>query len=652
MIYVAIGVFLIIFSIQFKLRKDTRSKINQLSRLFPKDGLKYEKEGLTLVWMDEESKGYKELSEIIHEINAYLSKNEGTADFSILMNMVERKISMMYSDAVSKISFPTYFGLLGTFAGVCVGLIAFNIGLNTGQDGNTAIEDYMVGDLIWGVIVSMATSVVGLIFSIELNWYASDVRKDLDRRKNELYHFLQTELMPELGTDMVSSIAKLRKTINLFQPAFNQVIDRFQSTFDTCTTQFGNAFRENVQVVAQAVTSMGENINRVNDNIRFQQRILDSLKSKELNRTLDKFVSTINQFDELSQSLALFEQSKSEVIFATQELTNAQRSYNQSLSIPTELVSKVNQLLDRIKTFEDNLNQLGEDLKQSDVIGNEQLNLIRKQLEVLKEKNVVASGYVDSTTEELIRFFESQKDSLKGKTKEWNQTLIGYGDEYEAIVTQMQEQMKNRWNEFISQMDKLFDTSEISMSLDNLKQLQPIYEKIKSIELKLADSQTIERRLSDISTEVANVNEAVNSIPTIPVLQSSAHGSNVSTGNMSAIQQSIQGLERRMDVVSDMNKRIDDIKHIVERIKLPQVVSNPSPNDNMQYQQRLIIAQDKIKRLQTELDSFKQNQGETDVTPVIEELKQQLARKEEELIELQNRLIQAEKPWYKRILGR
>ena len=642
MIYVAIGILFIISAIQLFLSKDTWDKINLLSQLFPKDGIKYIKEDLT-IGLDEESKEYKVLSEMIQEINIYLSKNEGTADFSILMNMVERRINMMYADAVSKISFPTYFGLLGTFAGVLIGLLAFNIGLGASQNGNSTIEDYMVGDLIWGVIVSMATSVLGLICSIRLNGYASDVRKDLDSRKNELYHFIQTELMPELGTDMVSSIGKLRQTINLFQPAFNQVINQFQKTFDDCTTQFGNAFRENVQVVAQAVTSMGENINKVNENILFQQKLLDSLKSKELNQTLDKFVNAIGQFDELSQSLALFEQSKCEVILATQSLTEAQHKYNQSLSIPTELVHKVNQLLDRIKTFEDNLNKLGEELKQSDIIGNEQLNLIRSQLLVLKEKNAVASNYADTTTTELITFFTSQKESLKGKTNEWNQTLMSYGDEYAKIVNEMQTQMKSRWDEFVQQMDKLFDSSEISTSLNYLKKLQPISEGIEAIKSKLAGASTLEKKLNDISIEVANVNEAVNSIPAPPTQLSPSNGINAPTVNTSSIQQSIQGLEKRMDIVFQMNQRIEKIIQSIERINLPQNTPISSTSDKLKYQQELTEARYKITQLQKELNTIRQSSGATDYISVIEDLKKQLERKEEELQK------QLERPWYKRI---
>ena len=90
MIYVAIGVFFVFLFFQIKLYKETRKKIDLLSQLFPKDGIKYVKDDLTIC-LDEGSKGDKELSEMIQEINVYLSKNEGTADFSILMNMVERK---------------------------------------------------------------------------------------------------------------------------------------------------------------------------------------------------------------------------------------------------------------------------------------------------------------------------------------------------------------------------------------------------------------------------------------------------------------------------------------------------------------------------------------------------------------------------------
>ena len=87
MIYIAIGVLAFVLCFQIYFTSETIRKIVLVRRLFPKDGIKYRKDGLT-VNLDEKSLKCKELSEIIQEINVYLSKNEGTADFSILMHMV------------------------------------------------------------------------------------------------------------------------------------------------------------------------------------------------------------------------------------------------------------------------------------------------------------------------------------------------------------------------------------------------------------------------------------------------------------------------------------------------------------------------------------------------------------------------------------
>lgn len=66
-----------------------------------------------------------ELKSLIQDINAYIRKSKGTVAFSIIQNKTERRISMLYEIATSKLSFPTHIGLMGTFAGVFVGLLMF-----------------------------------------------------------------------------------------------------------------------------------------------------------------------------------------------------------------------------------------------------------------------------------------------------------------------------------------------------------------------------------------------------------------------------------------------------------------------------------------------------------------------------------------------
>lgn len=50
------------------------------------------------------------LYNLIKEINEYTHKNRGTTDFSIIQNKTEQKINVLYEDAISRITFPTYIG--------------------------------------------------------------------------------------------------------------------------------------------------------------------------------------------------------------------------------------------------------------------------------------------------------------------------------------------------------------------------------------------------------------------------------------------------------------------------------------------------------------------------------------------------------------
>ena len=98
-----------------------------------------------------------------------------------------------------------------------------------------------------------------------------------------------------------------------------------------------------------------------------------------------------------------------------------------------------------------------------------------------------------------------------------------------------------------------------------------------------------------------------------------------------------------MDIVFQMNQRIEKIIQSIERINLPQNTPISSTSDKLKYQQELTEARNKITQLQKELNTIRQSSGATDYISVIEDLKKQLERKEEELQK------QLERPWYKRI---
>ena len=128
-----------------------------------------EKESCHAILVENSSDNFTEL---VSEINEYLDKNEGTTDFGIIKDKVENRLEALYEDATSKVSFPTYLGLMGTFFGVWIGLQSFKIGVE-----QAGVSDEIVSALIGGIIVSMVTSLVGLVLMMWGNAKAGDVLK-------------------------------------------------------------------------------------------------------------------------------------------------------------------------------------------------------------------------------------------------------------------------------------------------------------------------------------------------------------------------------------------------------------------------------------------------------------------------------------------
>ena len=103
----------------------TLRKLSKFKNFFP-DSQKWEVEkgetGYSIMIGNSSNK----LNELVNEINEYLAKNEGTTDFGIIKDKVQNRLEALYEDATSKVSFPTYLGLMGTFFGVWIGLQSFN----------------------------------------------------------------------------------------------------------------------------------------------------------------------------------------------------------------------------------------------------------------------------------------------------------------------------------------------------------------------------------------------------------------------------------------------------------------------------------------------------------------------------------------------
>ena len=440
---------------------------------------------------------------LITELNKYTRKNHGTTDFSVIQNKTDRIINVLYDEATSKIAFPTYVGLMGTFIGIFLGQLFFTIGLSSSANG-AGITDETIGNLISGVLVSMSTSFIGLLLTTITHHLASETQKIVGEEKNNFYEFIQNELMPTLGVSMVAALNKLHHTINLFEPSFNRVIDKFQTTFDTCTQRFGNAFEQNVTIVSEAVRVMGENMDKINENVDLQAQLLKTLRSRGVVESLESFVRASQNFDLVTTALNRFEVARNAIKDVTVELVNTQRRYNESLEVPLSVANKLNQILSRVTDFEKSINALGRNMEKIDLIGNTEVEALKEAVKAIKNKQKIAVEAMQVSDGHLENIFQMQGDSIRKLNKAYEENLATYVQKFEDVLESLGKEMQERRREIVAAIEEKFSLEQIQQEFSQLSKLKKIEELLKAINTK-SSREDVDKILETTRSEVQSI---------------------------------------------------------------------------------------------------------------------------------------------------
>ena len=448
------------------------------------------------------------LESLINELNKYIKRNVGTTDFAVIQNKTERFTETIYEHATSASSLPTYIGLMGTFFGVLVGLFLFSTNFFEMND------EEKINGLIYGVMISMLTSLTGLIFTTFSNHSAAKAKKLMDERKNSFYDFIQNELMPTLGTSVVESLAKLKDTINNFVPAFDTVIESFHNTFDECTRAFGNEFRSNVTVVTDAIRVMGENIgelNAVSSNLR---SLLVELRTGQMTETLQRFIDSVHSIDGLEENIVYLEQQKEFLNTSTQELMDAQAAYLLSLEVPQDIANKLKNILDRFVAFEDNINKFGEGLAQNQLLGNREINLVQQQINALERNTRVITDFQELTTDELENVCNAQINDVQQLTKRYTMAINLHAEEFKDFMDSISHEIVAKKNIFIETLQNAFTIADVETEFRHLNELPAVVSRLETIGNALKSESDLVEKLEDIRLSTVDVFDTIEKIRT------------------------------------------------------------------------------------------------------------------------------------------
>ena len=521
----SIGVTCVFFVLQWWFYKETKTFVTLYKDFFKrKNDYFYSTSSLevgkeNVVQLDEVGADNSDLNMLIGEINHYIAKTKGTTDFSIIQNKVERKIAMRRDQALAKLSFPTHLGLMGTFLGVFLGIITFLWGF----DGVNGITDESIQNLLAGVLVSMSTSFFGLLLTTINNAGIGKAQKNVEETKNEFYDYIQTELMPSLDVSLFAAITKLHSTVDKFEPAFENIINKFQITFDRCTSAFGETFEQNVKIVSTAVQVMGQNMDKINRNTQLQDQILNTLKSDQITRGMEKYIEAANHFASITKSLNKFEEARRMMLAATQEAINYQEQYNEMLTVPREVAVRINQILDRIKTFEENVNNLGNQISHADLVSGTEINAIKNIINVLENKKKIADKFIELSDERLNAMFNKQTEVIDKLNKRYEAAIIDHMDGFAKMLEEQTNEVVKRQENFKAALEAKFNIEDIRKDfsqlsnlsqLANLKLLSEIFDTIKS-HIDSSDpvkSVALTKKLEEMSDLLKKIEEKKTSI--------------------------------------------------------------------------------------------------------------------------------------------
>lgn len=195
---------------------------------------------------------------ICSSINEYMSGNTGAViDYNLLKDAVDRHCDSVENDIATQTPVPLYLGLVGTMAGVIIGLwalldsgsvITMLSGSNEAAGQNAGQVAGGINDLLQGVAWAMVASICGILLTTVSSYLFKQGKLKEEEGRNSFLAWMQSRLLPALPSDVTDSMNRLVANLN-----------RFNNTFASNTENLRNTLGE-VNQAASHLRQMSRNI--------------------------------------------------------------------------------------------------------------------------------------------------------------------------------------------------------------------------------------------------------------------------------------------------------------------------------------------------------------------------------------------------------
>ncbi|SFW83335.1 hypothetical protein SAMN05661012_05391 [Chitinophaga sancti] len=323
---------------------------------------------------------------ILYAINNYLIRNSGaSSDFNLIKDVVERNTSVVEEDINQSVGVPLYLGLMSTMLGIVIALFNMpKLGGSIDVNASGAMLDAGIGSLIGGVKIAMIASFVGLLCTIiHSGWLFKGARSFNESRKNDLYTFIQIQLLPIINQGLANTLDSLQRNLMKFNTEFTANLGKLNGIFDNN--------RLAIQEQKELLQMLDDG--KVADMAKFNIHVLKQLTlSVEQFEKFNQYLTNVNQFVDNSQ----------------------------------QMVGKTNELLARTGDFKVIADTIDNRLHQSQQLLDflsEHFNKLEQQKEFAANAVADVSYHITDTFQELKQHIIKSSDAVKQFTVDETEVL-------------------------------------------------------------------------------------------------------------------------------------------------------------------------------------------------------------------------------------
>lgn len=409
-----------------------------------------------------------EFQQIIADTNEYLLNNRGAAaDFGILKDISERHAEALDDEIQAQVTTPLYLGLLGTFTGAILGLVAL-VGNPFGEAASgTSFSNTDVQHFLGGVLIAMVGSLFGLAFTLAGNQLLKQARAQRDKQKNAYYTFLQKALLPKLNSDMQAGMSNLKA-----------VLDTFNQDF---FSQIQNDFFSKIHEFTPLIVS-------ITDNVSIQKKFLEQLEKIGYSELAN---ATIKVFDRVDESAQTFE-----------KFLGYQQALNNTVTHGAEVAQVITALLNRLTALEQGLASVPQYLQQHDDALRQQVAFFSQHGKLLADLGAQIRQGVDAGVQRMDA-------ELDGRLVELQREAAAAHEQWQRHFRQLNEDnIYQKITEYLNPFTQLPDQQRRLNTLQE-QQAQQSAQALQRLEARLANDTKLQQ---DLLQQVARTNAVLEKI--------------------------------------------------------------------------------------------------------------------------------------------